>query len=315
MPTEEPKKILDREFSKAAVTPITELSTPLLVELVNAGLMIWRRCELEVGRDGRENEDVAAIVLYRHLIEMVDGIQVLIADSCGTSAIPVLRSAFEGTTSLLYLLSEDAKYVERSLAWLVAEVHAGIAARQLLDPSTARGQGYLQLYQKELGSVRQPVPKIALADEIRQMEASLQSSQLAPIEAEYQRVKAATRRTPNWFCLFGGPGNRADLAGQVGFGAMYQLLYADWSAVSHGTDLGRYLSGHGGRPAFDAVRRPVELQQIALFAAVLVLRASRAMINRFRKGENLEPWYVRDVKPLFDRLADLRIEFSPLVQE
>jgi hypothetical protein len=43
MPTQEYKKMLDREFSKASVLPITELSTPLLQELVNNGLMIFRR--------------------------------------------------------------------------------------------------------------------------------------------------------------------------------------------------------------------------------------------------------------------------------
>ena len=36
MPTDEFKKLLDREFSKAAVQPIVEIASPLLRELVNA---------------------------------------------------------------------------------------------------------------------------------------------------------------------------------------------------------------------------------------------------------------------------------------
>ena len=100
MPTGEFKKLLDREFSKATVRPITDISTLLLQELINSGLMIFRRCEKEASRTGKENENVAAMALYRHVIEMVDGVEVLASNSCGTAAIPVLRSAFEGSLGL-----------------------------------------------------------------------------------------------------------------------------------------------------------------------------------------------------------------------
>jgi len=69
MPTDEFKKLLDREFSKKAIEPISSISTPLLQELVNNGLMVFRRCENEAAKVGKENEDVATFAVYRHVIE------------------------------------------------------------------------------------------------------------------------------------------------------------------------------------------------------------------------------------------------------
>lgn len=315
MPTGEFKKLLDREFSKAVVSPITEVASPLLRELVDSGLMIFRRCEVEAARTGTENEDIAAFAQYRHIIEMVDGIEVLVTQSCGTAAIPVLRTVFEGTLGLLYLLEDESKYVERALSWLVADIHIGIRARQVLEPGTEKGKEYAQLYGKELGRVIPTVPNASLAAEIQQLESQLQTPQFAPIDAEYTRTKKALNRNPDWFSLFGGPKNRAELAERLGRGTMYRLLYGDWSTLSHGNDLRRYLSTDAGRPAYDAVRRPNELQSISQLAALLLVMASRAMIGRFRRGENLEPWYTRDVKPLLDRLSELQVTFTPLPQE
>jgi hypothetical protein len=168
------------------------------------------------------------------------------------------------------------------------------------------------LYEKEFGRVFSAQPNTAIAAEIQSIETGLQNAQFAPIEAEYQNTKKALGRVPEWFSLFGGPKNRAELAEHLGRGAEYRLLYGDWSTLGHANDVRRYLSTLGGKPAFDAVRRPDELQQIALLAALLLLRATREVINKFRRGEKLENWYLRDIKPLLDKLSDLTITFSPL---
>lgn len=47
MATGEFKKLLDREFATAAALLLAEIVSPLLRELVDAGLMAFRRCEGE----------------------------------------------------------------------------------------------------------------------------------------------------------------------------------------------------------------------------------------------------------------------------
>jgi len=313
MPTDEFKKLLDREFSKKAIEPISSIATPLLQELVNNGLMVFWRCENEAAKPGEENEDVAAVALYRHVIEMVDAIEVMVAHSCGTAAIPVLRSAFEGTLRLLYLLGDEAKYAERSLSWLVSEMHGTIKDQQTLEPGTSQGQHFAKLYEKEFNRMRSLKADSEIADEIQYFEDLLFSPQLSSVAGEYREVKRRTKRSPEWFSLYGGPSNRLELAIRVGMGSVYQLLYRDWAALSHGGDLRRYFdSDESGQTLIDGVRRPTELRDISLIAANLLLSTTRAMIRKFRKGEDLEPGFRRESKPLMDRLLDLNLTFTSL---
>jgi hypothetical protein len=315
MPTEEFRKFLDREFSKAAVKPITDLASPLLQELVNSGLMAFRRCEVEAAEKNRPNEDVAAFVLFRHIIEMADGVEVLVSNSCGTAAIPTLRAEFEASLSLSYLLESSDDYVRRSLSWLCGHIHNAIEAREKLDPGTPKGKDYAELYDKDFAGVAEKLtdkaPNKALADEVDALKRMLQGEQLASVEAEYARL-SVKRRFPEWFSLFGGPPNRAELALRLGRGAEYRFLYGDYSGVAHGTDVSRYITRLKGQAAYDAVRRPDELQQVAALAALFLIRAIRQMIGQFRRGENLERWYVREVRPLLRQLIDLRLEFKAL---
>lgn len=314
MPTEEFKQLLERAFSKEAARPITEIASPLLQELVNFALWAFRRCEAEAAETGQENEHVAAFVLFRQIIEMCDGTEVLLSNSCGTAAIPVVRSQFEASLALSYLLESDTQYSQRALCWFCTHIHNAIARRVKLDPGTQQGMTYLDAYEREFTEVaRDRTPNAALAAEVGELRAMLTGPQLARIEAEHQRTHAQ-RRFPEWFALFGGPRNRAELAQILRREAEYLFLYGDFSGVAHGTDMSRYVTGLQGRPAFDAVRRPDELQRLALLSALLTMRAIREMIQRFRNGENLEVWYMRDVQPLWRQLVDLNIEFTPLAE-
>jgi hypothetical protein len=311
MPSGEFKQLLEREFSKAAAKPITDISSPLLQELVNSALMALRRCDVEASEKGKENEDIAAFALFRHIIEMGDGVEVLISNGCGTAAIPLLRSMFEGSLGLSYLLESDELYVQRSLSWFCCHLHDAIQMREVHDPTTAKGKEYLDLYEKDFAPIlagpRDRSANTVAAESADGLRAILTTAQLAPIEAEYN---ASKRRNPEWFCLFGGPPNRFELAKRLELGAAYRFLYSDFSGVAHGTDMSRYLSGLNGRPAFDGVRRPNELQQAAMLGAVLLVKAIRQMIERFRRGEDIGHWYVREVQPLYHQLGDLQIVFN-----
>lgn len=79
--------------------------------------------------------------------------------------------------------------------------------------------------------------------------------------------------------------------------------------------MSRYITSVGGRPAFDAMRRPDELQRIALLSALLLVRGIGEMIHHFRRGENLETWYLRDVRPLLTKLTDLTITLNAVPEE
>ena len=138
MPTDEFTQLLERAFSREAAGPVTNISRPLLQELVNYALWAFRRCETDAAATGQENEHTAAFVLFRHIIEMCDGAEVLLSESCGTAAIPVVRAQFESSLSLSFLLQSDADYARRAFSWFCCYLHDAIMRRELLDPGTQR---------------------------------------------------------------------------------------------------------------------------------------------------------------------------------
>jgi hypothetical protein len=88
MPTDEYKPLLDRQEAIGNAEPLAQVACPLLREVINHASWAFRRCDAASDAHGAENEDLAAFVLYRHLIELTDGIEVLCSASCVNAAIP-----------------------------------------------------------------------------------------------------------------------------------------------------------------------------------------------------------------------------------
>ena len=87
--------------------------------------------------------ELAAFVLYRLLIELTDGIEVLFSASCVSAAVPTIRAAFEASLSLDFILREE--YTLRSLAWTCAHLH------ERLDAKTKAGDQFAATFEREMG--------------------------------------------------------------------------------------------------------------------------------------------------------------------
>jgi len=98
MPTQPREDVLYRELSVLQAREANKLATPLLQEVVNFGTDAFVRCISYSA--GEENVDLAPFALYRHILELTDGVEVLVANACPVPAIPSLRSAFEALLSL-----------------------------------------------------------------------------------------------------------------------------------------------------------------------------------------------------------------------
>ena len=87
MPTEEYKQLLDRGAAMSRAAPLIDAAAPLLTELVNHASVAFRRCTAASDNLGGENEDLAAFILYRHIIELIDGVDTLFRSSCVDASI------------------------------------------------------------------------------------------------------------------------------------------------------------------------------------------------------------------------------------
>jgi len=240
---------------------------------------------------------LAVLSLYRHILEMTDGVGVLICQACAIPSIPLVRSAFEALISMEYIVEDDDHYVTRSLSWLVGYIHQRIAMYELMDPDTERGAEFQRAIQQDDSVHSLPLPP---RDDIRRAIANLRNllsdPQFAAINQNYLNLQGRKA----WYRLYGGPNDLRELAYRVGRSALYDSMYRCWSRGSHAQDFAPFISRTSeGQGVIRGIRDPQELKNVANFAATIMLAGTRTLIGKFRPDENIKLWYERDVRPLY----------------
>ncbi len=305
MPTDPLQSILYRDLAKVAAREVIERSSPLLTELVNYGTNALVRCTSSVHDE--PNKDLAVLFLYRHMIEMTDGVETLISAACPRPAIPLLRSSFEAWLGILYILEED--YDRRSLAWLAHYARVRIASHELYDVTSEKGKAFAQAVRADpytRGMLMRQETSARAREVIERMRGLLALPQMSEVEAEYTRLRGPKNRHPEWYELWGGPHNLRDLAEHLKKLGMYDLLYRRWSRVSHAHDFEVFLKGTNEGAVMRPLRDPgavaEDVREVAQFASSFMLDATRRLLKRFRPREDLGPWYVREVRPRYLQL-------------
>jgi hypothetical protein len=209
-------------------------------------------------------------------------------EGCAGGAIPNLRSSFEGLLGLTYVLEAD--YARRSLAWVAGFLLNKLADRARIDVTDPQSKPA----QEMIGETLKRVAPIVKGD-IRRWEGILDEPRMKPIADEVRRVK-------KWYAAFGGPASLKQLAKRLGMEAHYELLYRQWSSVAHAGELFRFLTRTKEGYAINSLRDLTELKTVAHMAALYLVRATRLMIEKYRTGEDLKPWYLREVRPLMAKL-------------
>ena len=294
MPTKPLESLLYREFQKMAGKDIIDIASPLLQELVNYSTNAFVRCESSaIGGD----ENLPIFACHLHVIEMTDGIEALISQSCPVPSIPLLRSSFEALLAIEYILETD--YKRRAYAWLVDYIHQRLMQYEMLDPSKQRGKEFLNtLASDEVGKRLKLEPPTNLPKAIKNLRSVLDEADYQEAEIEYQKLPKTEKRL-NWYRLFGGPPNLRELSIYLNKGAQYDLLYRYWSRITHTADLSCHLTKtKKGSTAWSPLRNHKEIKDVSSLAASLLLEATQKLLEKFRSGEkvNFARWYKREVR-------------------
>jgi hypothetical protein len=184
MPTKPLEKLLYRELSTVAAKELIDIASPLLQELVNFSTNAFARCASS--SKGKTDEDLATLILYLHVIEMTDAIEVLIPQCCPTPAQTLLRSSFEATLHIEYILEKESEYVKRSLAWLVGYVHDRIGAYQLFSPSAPPDKSIRKALKEYKSEAMQALEVRDPTQAIENLETLLAQPHIQPIEKSFQ---------------------------------------------------------------------------------------------------------------------------------
>jgi len=289
-------QVLYRELSIAAGRKDIELASPLLIEVINFTTNAFQRCA--DSSTSEENVDLPILMLYLHLVEMADGVEILIKQSAPTPGVLLLRSMFEAILSIEYILESD--YVQRSLSWLTFYALHQLKISEEMDPETNAGREFFKAKQKDKLVHSIDFSEIKpMADFKREiLQKLLSREQFKPIVEEVKRSKRKKIRT--WYGLFDGPRNIRKLAKRLNREAEYLILYSGWSQVIHGIDISRFLQRMAARDPEDRLlRNPKDIKTIAGFAVSFLLTGTRLVIGKFRPTEDTSRWYRREVQQSF----------------
>jgi hypothetical protein len=282
--------LLDRDRSLAQARPLIDSLRPPLVDAANYGAQVFGRL-VETPREGEvQDERLAILFSYLTLVEMLDGVEVLVSGAAPVPARLALRTQFEALLTIDFILREDTR--RRALAWLVCHLHRRIAIYETHDPKTARGAEYQRDYSEDSfiqNAASQPV--IDSYKPVAQVLKMLSLPHLKEAEEEYQRIKSLKKRR-RWYCFHDGPTDLRALAKRCRRGAQYGLLYTEWSGTSHADDLHRQLVPTKDQTLGVRVIREVsELKTAAHFALTFFIDATLQVMKRYRP-QDLPAWRV-----------------------
>lgn len=293
MPTKPHEAILYRELSIVEAKELIDISSSLLKEQVNHGTNALVRCQTSA--KGAVDVDLSVLAIYRHILEVTDGLEILTSHGCVIPALQLLRSAFEGYLSMEYILEENQYYESRSLSWLVGYVHERLNIYKRLNPSTTKGIEAKRVFEDDLvaSSILPLVYPLSEKNQlaIDNLESFLLKDHIKPINEEYMKQK-----NPKWYTLYDGPHNIRELAIHLHRGGMYEILYRYWSRSAHSQDLLTFISRtSNGEPTIGKIRNTKDLAEVVSLASTFLLSTTRLILKKFRPGEDLSTWFKREI--------------------
>ena len=298
MPTTAPPSLLDRDLSKAEAREAIDLAVPLLTEIVNQGLAVLARC---FAPPIQGDVHMAVLLPFHHLLEMLDGVQVLVGEAAPSAARPQLRSMLE---ALLYIehITESGPdtlaYGIRGYAYLVARTRTALTALRALrryNAATPEGRELIARSAKINPRSMQDIDR-----NIAHLEARLVKTPWSDVDASRQALHRSKRP---WYCLgTGTPSNLEGLADRLGRSLYYDMLYRDYSGAVHAADTSRQVIAHApGKIELRRLRDPDELHNVVCIAVDLALDAIERVLLTFRPEEHRahKAWYLREVSPAY----------------
>ena len=270
-------------------------------EMVNFGSVIlsW-----DLSRKGSD-EDLPPVLFLRNFLENVDAISVLIKYSSVESCKILLRTALENVFYLGYILQSDSK--NRALAFIVWNT---INNNKLLNQADSTSNEYKELlkkYKNDTFLKDSKPPIIANTSELIKLgEKIFLLPKFLPIKEEYDNTKKLLKKKPAWYTLFDGPRTIEELANRVKLGALYEVLYRNWSGSIHGTNIiqGKFITSSDQEHELMQLRHPKDAQSITLYCSNLCLMVFKNYLS-VRNPEKLPAfleWYLT-IRDSFNQLS------------
>ena len=305
MPTESIKEIRPETAGDTKVMEILGHWADGVQECVSFGTHVAKWCmDNPLWKDERS---LPVLLSFRHALELLDSISVLIRYGLADPCKILLRCFFETCLYIEYLLGDSTG--QRAMSFLVCHAKRKIKSYLQMKPDSPERKEFIAVLKKDSININMNNVVIdGIPQRIQNLEQLLAKPEYRKVVKEYERVRKNDKRAPEWYRLFEGPQNIKQLSDQLGHSGKYEILYRLWSRVTHGSDLidGNISPGPNGLVNFVQIRNPEFAQSATSLGISFALSLFQTMV-KFHKPDykaKVREWYIREIRQLQMELTD-----------
>jgi len=294
MPTRPIEEFIPRSI-EVKLQKILDQFSALIEETVNFGSHIFK-WSLNSVNGGVEY--IPVFLSFRNIFELLDVISVLIKYSCCDPCKILLRSIFESTLAIEYILEKDTK--QRGMDFMAWYYNQELKIHRRHDPDDQMYKEFRKNMENDKMLKDWKLPEFpTIKEEIERLKNILNSKSYKESKKEFNLLKKKGITNPRWYELHNGPRNIEKLADYLHRSRFYQILYRHWSPAVHGTDLirNKISLDDAGHVYIWQIRSPKKAQEITKYSISFALMNINVFIDFFKpeKKEELANWYINEI--------------------
>lgn len=276
--------VLDRHYAEETSETVYGNSLDLIKQLIDEGTNLQVRALVS---SPREIPDVVLLgVLFRHSLQLLDSVEILLRRGQAQGARIVLRALLEASWGIEWMLKADTE--RRAKQFYVLDIRERIELNESYVPGTKAFESMkvdLPIeQQRELG-IDKEAAVVSRANIKKNREHLNEYPDLKLIDDEISRQDRRIGLL-RWFTLFKGPRDYPDLARKLGHGDEYRLVYRSLNDAVHGSNIQSHISVETqGVAMIPAIRGLEEFRNVLEFTWIAGFRITEMMIEHYRPGE------------------------------
>jgi len=296
-------RIINRLESEVNANVTYSKHIELLIDLVNYGSNLIARA---FDSSKHDIDDVMIItVLLKHIVQMLDGVQVLLSSGNAHAAALQTRSAFEAYLYMLWIMKGDSK--RKARFYYVFEIRKQRKWALRATPNTEERENFLKLY-KEFDFAQavnwDKLAEIAKAN-LAIVDSILSQPTLKPINDMIEKTKYL-----DWYKALGMQSIK-QIAKEVDEEPIYDLFYTKFSDVMHASSYRDQIRVKSGSIELEPIRTLNDAQTVILLCCHIAIHGYRVILERYHLGElpNFKQKYIVDWRASVLNIPSINYKF------
>ncbi|CAI6276069.1 DUF5677 domain-containing protein [Bacillus sp. PS194] len=259
--------------------------------LVNYGENIFRKMQ-----DQFQGVELAApfFTLMTHMLNMLDGISILVKKGSSEGILPLCRSMFE--TSIYFKHMYNKPLSEGAIHYQVCYARKEIKKNKSLDLSTIEGKKQKEILSREMPNY--PIPNTSWKEESKYLLEFLNKEQVKPVNDLWDSQK---REPKNWYTLSSGAATFRELTKMYNMETYYVFLYRETSEFIHGSNTMSNVTVHEGK-GYISLRKPDDIPAYCTMVFSIIRD-----IFFLVEGDNFLKWFEENVYEQIIKTTKLNI--------